>query len=266
MILWQEQQLDLLKAIPRNSFWDGFFLCFNSFDSFVFVLFAVIFVWKCIDEKIGIRFFYLMIFSFFLNVLCKNIFSSPRPCQIDPSFALMCLPSFGFPSGAAQSATIYFGLTCIETSKKIYIFLSLLFSLLLCFSRLYLGVHFFTDILGGIAIGFVCVLIYKYLFPQIKKFSLTLASIFSFLMLFVSPSIFTPVVILILSVTIFRKIILKKWICPVYTSSKAVNFFTCFMIGLLTLFIPSNFIIFKILSLSLLGFSLALLNIKPKTI
>lgn len=210
MIIWQQEQLNLLKAIPKNPFWDSFFLTFNHFDSFAFAILAIIFVWKFIDQKMGIRFFYLMTLSFFLNVIFKNFFSLPRPCQLDPSFALMCLTSFGFPSGASQSASIYFGITFLEAKKRSYIFFAFIFSFLLCFSRLYLGVHFFTDVLGGIGIGFVCLLLYKYAFAKFEKFSFPFAIIFAFLMLLINPSVFYSSSVLILSIVFTQKLIEKK--------------------------------------------------------
>lgn len=207
-----------------------------------------------------------MTLSFFLNVICKNIFSLPRPCQLDPSFALMCLTSFGFPSGASQSATIYFGITFLEAKKRSYIFLVFIFSLLFCFSRLYLGVHFFTDVLGGIGIGFACILFYKYGFAKLEKFSSTLAIIFALLMLLISPGLFYSASALILSIVFTQKLIEKNWLFPIYLPNKTLSFFSCFIVASIALFTPSYLIFLKILELFILGFCLVALSSKSQKV
>ena len=93
----------------------------------------------------------------------------PRPFQIDPSVGIVYHKSFGFPSGAAQTATIIAGVAYARCSRYLIKILSTLFALTLCFSRIFLGLHFFTDILGGIAVGFLLVIIYLKVFPLIKK-------------------------------------------------------------------------------------------------
>jgi undecaprenyl-diphosphatase len=94
-----------------------------------------------------------------LNIL-KVVFQKPRP-QTE-----MFVFSYSFPSGHVFSATVIYGF-CIylafrfvnnATVKWIVSVLLVLLILLIGFSRIYLGVHWFSDALAGYATGFAWLL------------------------------------------------------------------------------------------------------------
>ncbi len=161
----QLQWVASLQAAIRNPFVDTLFTLLDFVDTFWFVLIVIGFVWYVIDRKIGIRLFYIFFLSFVINMLLKQAFGLPRPCQIMPELGIVCHSTPGFPSGAAQSAVLYAGILFIESKKTLYRFLGVVFALILCFSRLYLGVHFPIDILGGLVVGGLLLVLYKKGFP-----------------------------------------------------------------------------------------------------
>ncbi len=81
--------------------------------------------------------------------------------RLRPEQALINITRFSFPSGHATIATIFFTIllySLIENikSKKVKIILTIaaiIIILLISFSRIYLGVHWFSDVLGGIILG-----------------------------------------------------------------------------------------------------------------
>lgn len=81
--------------------------------------------------------------------------------RLRPEQALIDITRFSFPSGHATMATIFFTIllySLIENikTKKTKIALaitSIAIILLISFSRIYLGVHWFSDVLGGIILG-----------------------------------------------------------------------------------------------------------------
>ena len=95
-----------------------------------------------------------------VNVLIKYIVHRPRPFFDNP---LLTLTSYSFPSGHAMAATVLYGLLAafaMQTSKswrRRVIAVSIAVSLvaLVCFSRIYLGVHYLTDVLAGVIEGVV---------------------------------------------------------------------------------------------------------------
>lgn len=108
-------------------------------------------------RKCGIYILLSMLLSMLVGkVIIKNLVERPRPFMADPSVALKVNPpgSFSFPSGhtldAFTSATAIF-LCCRKTGIVAFVVASLI-----AFSRMYLFLHYPTDILGGIVIG-VCV-------------------------------------------------------------------------------------------------------------
>lgn len=179
----QLKWIESLQHALRGPFLDAFFKAFHYVDSASFVYIAITLVWYLWNRRIGAKFFYIILMSATINTVLKNYFHHPRPCQINPLVGIFHLYSPGLPSGAAQSATIYCGLIFFEC-KKLWARISVvIFALLLCFSRIYLGVHFITDIIGGIGVGCILLLIYYYLFPVLEKYWRFLAIFFPFLFL-----------------------------------------------------------------------------------
>lgn len=90
----------------------------------------------------------------------KLYFSRARP---DLAQALFEASGFSFPSGHALGSTIVFGslaYVCVHklpgwTSRSAALALAMASILAVCFSRLYLGVHWLSDIAGGISAGIV---------------------------------------------------------------------------------------------------------------
>ncbi|MGL4539448.1 MAG: phosphatase PAP2 family protein [Candidatus Rhabdochlamydia sp.] len=158
-----------LQNVLRNTAMDSFFICWNYIDTTWFLIIFVSTIMCLFSRKEGIRLLFLFIFSGVLNIFLKNYFHLPRPCHLDPSIGIFYYKSFGFPSGAAQTATLIIGIAFAKCRQNIYKIFAALFAFFLYFSRIYLGVHFFTDICGGILAGISLLVIYLKVFPLIEN-------------------------------------------------------------------------------------------------
>lgn len=89
------------------------------------------------------------------NVLLKNIVARPRPCWVDPSVLLLVHNprDFSFPSG--HSLASFEGAVCIFLFNKKWGLPALMLAMLIAFSRMYLFVHFPSDVLAGMIMGTV---------------------------------------------------------------------------------------------------------------
>lgn len=98
----------------------------------------------------------------FLNVLLKNVFQRARPHFENP---ILTLTSYGFPSGHTMAATVFYGTLCAfvlsQTARwqwRILAISGAAFMIgLVGFSRMYLGAHYLTDVLGAMVEGLVWV-------------------------------------------------------------------------------------------------------------
>ena len=91
-----------------------------------------------------------------LNVAVKYLFHRARPVVDVP---ILTVPSFSFPSGHVAGATLFYGMLCAlvithshSTRARFAVIAgSSLAVILVAFSRMYLGVHYFSDVLGAFA-------------------------------------------------------------------------------------------------------------------
>jgi len=153
----------------RTPFFNFFFKIINLFDTPHFFFFLIPFIWFIVSSKWGIRLLYLTFTNGLINFLLKQIFQVSRPSNIDPDLALVEVGGFSFPSGAAQYSMLFACILIFYHSKTWSKALGISFILLMGFSRLYLGVHYPVDILGGWIFGFLIFLIFKKNTLKIEK-------------------------------------------------------------------------------------------------
>jgi membrane-associated phospholipid phosphatase len=99
-----------------------------------------------------------------LNVVLKDSVQRPRPHW---EHALVSLPTWSFPSGHALAATVFYGSLCVlvfaqgrsRAARAAVVVLALVMVPLVCFSRVYLGAHYPSDVVAGVAEGTLCVLL-----------------------------------------------------------------------------------------------------------
>ncbi len=133
------------------------FFSFLGTENFYVLVFPMIY-WA-VDAALGLRLGVMILLSSGVNTIFKFAFHAPRPYWVNTEVkALSAEPSFGLPSGHAQSAVAVWG-TVGAYFRKVWIWvLSLFFIAGISVSRLYLAVHFPLDTALGLVIGFVLVI------------------------------------------------------------------------------------------------------------
>ena len=91
------------------------------------------------------------------NILVKNLVARARPYYtIEGLIPIVSKPTeFSFPSGHAASSFASAGV-CYRKLPKQYGILAIVIAVLISLSRLYVGVHYPTDVLAGIVSGVGC--------------------------------------------------------------------------------------------------------------
>lgn len=97
------------------------------------------------------------------NVCLKNLIARPRPCWLDDSVKLLTsMPTdYSFPSGHTLSSVI--GATVLTKTNRRFGWAAIPLAVIIAFSRLYLFVHYPSDILAGAVLGVVIGLAVYYL-------------------------------------------------------------------------------------------------------
>ena len=147
---------------------DSFFRAITSLGDELFYLLLFPFLLWCVDFYLGIRVGIIFLLSVYVNSGLKEIFQQPRPFEILPEIQKVQASGYGFPSGHAQSSLVVWGsIACWEKQTWIRT-ISVLLILLIGFSRIYLGVHFPTDILGGWLSGGLILGLSNFIFLKTK--------------------------------------------------------------------------------------------------
>ena len=109
-----------------------------------------------------------------LNTTLKLTFKRPRPV---PFFNLLAPESFSFPSGHSLASFCFFGalatiLTTRITNERINFFtwmIAAIMVLLIGLSRIYLGVHYTTDVIAGFAAAFIWIAVIRFVEMQLVR-------------------------------------------------------------------------------------------------
>lgn len=129
----------------------------------VWIMIAILLLFFKKTRKCGILMGIAMLCGVILgNGIIKHLVARQRPCWIDTSIPLL-IPNptdYSFPSGHTLAS--FEAAIMIFLHNKKWGSVAILGALLIAFSRMYLFVHFPTDILGGMILGTaISITVYK---------------------------------------------------------------------------------------------------------
>ncbi len=145
LILWLQQFSPALDPV---------FVAFTLLgEEGFFMLLLPLLYWSA-DRRTGMRLTVVFLFSAYLNAAAKAYFDLPRPFAWDPNIRrLYPAGGAGFPSGHAQGAVVVWGYLAWAARRPWTWLPAVALMFFIALSRVYLGVHFPVDVLGGYALG-----------------------------------------------------------------------------------------------------------------
>lgn len=158
MVLIQNQPMTIVAIIIAYSF--------DTITLLLVSIVIIIYLWFSGDKIKVFLFGLTMAANTVMIALLKWLIHTSRPVN-----ALVSESSNAFPSGHATSTVVFFGLLIYIfwfkiNHKRMILSLYALAVLIIGFSRIYLNVHWLTDVLGGYLLGLsiltLSVIIYEY--------------------------------------------------------------------------------------------------------
>ena len=148
--------LYLIQSLRTPAF-DQVVLFITSLANYVWI---ILIIWLLLNKptrKLGVILAVAMILQYLINGgILKHLFARVRPCNVDTTVDLLIKrpKGFSFPSGHSAAAFCAVGVLYGAKIKKLF-WPVLVLAYLIAFSRLYLYVHFTTDVLAGALCGFL---------------------------------------------------------------------------------------------------------------
>jgi len=136
----------------------------------IWILISIILMLSKKYRRVGVLSILALILSTVTGeLILKNLIQRPRPFYEFPNIQLLIDKpgSYSFPSGHTASSFAVAGVIGVLIKK--YRISIMILAGIMAFSRLYLFVHYPTDILGGIILGLTCSYIVTYKFNKNKE-------------------------------------------------------------------------------------------------
>ena len=240
--VWQ-WGLDFIRTVQliHGPVLDALFKAITALGEEDFFMIVIPTIFWCVDYAGGARLAFVFLLSPYVNSVLKDVFAHPRPFDLDPTVQrhFSGAEGYGLPSGHAQNAVVLWGTMAVCFRKAWLWGVAILLIFLIGFSRIYLGVHFPTDVLGGWAVGAVLLGIYVAVGSRIEawlkrlelRWQLVLAVVvpLAFLLLHPTAGVATPAAVLM---GMGVGIALMPRIAPFSATGSAWQCFLRFLVGI----------------------------------
>jgi undecaprenyl-diphosphatase len=158
------------RSTVANTFWMNFTQIFNSKETIMWIVITIILSWIMTSRPFVVQVTITLLSGIFLNHFFKSIIKRPRPL----ANILMHYSGYSFPSGHSCAAALVLGclvlLTWHVSQRKWLNYLITIFFVCLAvtvgFSRVYVGAHYPSDVIGGLCLGTTLVTGFQLLFSK----------------------------------------------------------------------------------------------------
>ena len=158
---YDEVVATFIKSI-RTDYLDFIMLFITNMGNIITLLLITLFMLILIDYRTSKNVLELLVGGLLTNTLVKLLFKRPRP------LSLFYERGYSFPSGHMMLSVMFYGYLCYlmyhSKAKKGYkiIFYVITSTLILLIgaSRIYINVHYVSDVMGGILFGYLMLLLF----------------------------------------------------------------------------------------------------------
>ncbi|MGW3344138.1 phosphatase PAP2 family protein [Nonomuraea rubra] len=127
-----------------------------------FFLLCLPLLYWCVDPALALRLGFTVLAAATTNAIGKLAAHQPRPYWIDPRIRAFSVEgAFGLPSGHAQIGTAGLGRLAAAVARPWAWWTAGVIVVLVCLSRVYLGVHFISDVVAGVLLGLVVLVLVR---------------------------------------------------------------------------------------------------------
>lgn len=160
-ILWLQQFSPTLDVPFRT---------LSALGDETFLMVLLPFVYWCLNRRLGARLACLYLVTACVSGLAKVLGNQPRPYEVDARVQRLGSDAGrGFPSLHTASAVTIWGYLALQVRRTWMWILAACLIFLIPLSRLYVGVHFPFDLLGGYVIGFLLLWLFVRFEPPIEQ-------------------------------------------------------------------------------------------------
>ena len=153
----RNDELIFLKAIEkiRNEHLTKLFEAITFLGEETLLVIIICVIYFAFSTRLAKRLTFITLSSLALNSTIKNIFKIPRPFF---SNEIQCIrpdtaTGYSFPSGHTQNFATWSSSFAFIFNKKTLLFASVILTVLVAFSRMYLGAHYPSDVITGGLLG-----------------------------------------------------------------------------------------------------------------
>lgn len=154
---------------------------------------VILIIYWCVDKKKGLVTAMSLLTALMTTQIIKAIVRYPRPFMMYPDLIkggrISTATGYSFPSGHSTTASSFYGSIAMLFRSRAVRIISILLIIAVPLSRLYLGVHWPMDVIGGTAIGLASAMFLVPVFCTVydnEKAFLRLTMIYGSIMLIVS--------------------------------------------------------------------------------
>jgi len=167
---WQISILTWFQSL-KNPVFDVFFVAITMTAEELFVITIAAWLMWCQNKRLAQRVGFAFLTSTVFNPTLKSFFAIDRPIGVTgiESLHTETAPGYAFPSGHTQGATTFWLSIALFMKRPRVTALAITMISLVAISRMYLGVHWLTDVAGGIFFGLLWVLFVDRVFSYAEE-------------------------------------------------------------------------------------------------
>lgn len=179
-VFWFDKEMAIMEWFYQigSNFLNIVFYLISQLGGSIIIIGVIGVVYWCIDKEKGERIGFTIITSICINGVFKSLFSMKRPFEYEGHEHLHKLQDSklsasatgsSFPSGHSQNAGCLYSNLAINFKKKWLTWICVIIAILIPVSRLYLGVHFPSDVMVGLILGIAISVSLYFILTRFKK-------------------------------------------------------------------------------------------------